>query len=352
MPQLLLVSQMPSQSGGGHSTTQAQLLAEYFRSDGYGVKSVSRKSGRAARMLDVVLSIIRNRNSIDIMLIEVYSGLSFVLADIGSWVGKMIGIPSVLVLHGGNLPDFASDHPRWVRRVLARARVVAAPSSFLAEAMGKDGQSVRVIPNVVSEFPSAAPKRIDEPKLLWMRSFHPIYNPMMAVEMFSLLKQKFPKATMVMAGSDKGLEKATRQYVIEKGLADSISFPGFLDPEGKAKEFTEANIYINTNTIDNSPVSVIEAWAYGLPVISTDVGGIPHIVRDGENGLLVRSGDAEGMALKLERLIDDAELADSLTKNGLESARASSWDSVGPLWATVFDDVRRKAEAAEIEQLA
>lgn len=343
---------MPSQSGGNHSTTQAQLLVKYFRSDGYEVDAVSNKKSRIGRLIDVGYSIIRNRNRIDILLIEVYSGLSFVLADMGSWIGKMLGIPSVLVLHGGNLPELAAEHPRWVKRVLARARVVAAPSSFLAEAMGKKGQFVRVVPNVTSEFPASTPKRSGEPRLLWMRSFHPIYNPLMAVDMFSLLKQKFPKATMVMAGSDKGLEKTTRQYAAEKGLTDSVTFPGFLTAERKRTEFSGANIYINTNTTDNSPVSVIEAWAYGLPVVSTNVGGIPHLISDGVNGLLVNSGDAEGMAAKIESLISSPDLAKSLARNGREGAMRFSWESVGPLWANVFDAARRKEKSVEVEQLA
>jgi len=202
MTQLLLVSQMPSQSGGNHSTTQAQLLADYFRLDGYDVTTVSSKDSRIGRLFDVAYSIIRNRNRIDILFIEVYSGLSFVLADMGSWIGKLFGIPSVLVLHGGNLPEFASEHPRWVKRVLSRARVVAAPSSFLADAMGKRGHLVRVVPNVLGEFPDTSTEKepLSTPKLLWMRSFHPIYNPLMAVKAFSLLKKKFPEATLVMAG--------------------------------------------------------------------------------------------------------------------------------------------------------
>lgn len=343
---------MPSQSSGNHSTTQAQLLSNYFRQDGYDVTSVSSKRGRIGRLLDVVHSTIRNRNRIDVMLIEVYSGLSFVLADIGSWVGKLLGIPSVLVLHGGNLPEFASEHPRWVKRVLDRARVVVAPSNFLAEAMEKRGHFVRVVPNVMSEFPVSTANRTGETKLLWMRSFHPIYNPMMAVEVFALLKQKVPNAIMVMAGSDKGLKNATKQFAMEKNVADSILFPGFLTQDDKAKEFSDAKIYINTNTIDNSPVSIIEAWAYGLPVVSTNVGGIPYIVTDGVNGLLVASGDAKGMAEKIETLINSPELAESLSRHGREAALRSSWDSVGPLWADVFDVARRKRKPSEIEQLA
>lgn len=345
---------MPSQREGSHSTTQAELLTRYFRSDGYSVTAVSSKSSRVGRLVDVALSLIRNRNRVDILMIEVYSGLSFVLADVASWIGKLFGIPTVLALHGGGFPEFESNNPGWVRRVLNRARAVVAPSTFLANAVGKaTGHFVRVIPNVLSDFPNVAPRRDSAPlRLLWMRSFHPIYNPLMAVEAFSLVKKRFPDATLVMAGSDKGLEQSVRQRVSDEGLGGSVTFPGFVVGEEKAEAFSSASVYINTNTVDNSPVSVIEAWAYGVPVVSTKVGGIPDMVTDGISGLLVESGDAAGMAEKIASVIESPEVADALSQNGFEAAKRSAWDSVGPLWASVFEDARRNAESAKVEQLA
>lgn len=303
--------------------------------------------------MDVLCTILKNRHRIDLLLVEVYSGLSFVIADLAGGMAKISGIPAVFVLHGGKLPEHASRYPRWTKRVLGRSRIVAAPSRFLASEMRRKGLAVRVIPNVLSEFPNVpgSDKNL-QPKLLWMRSFHSIYDPSTAVKVFSLVKRNYPEATLVMAGSDKGLEKATKQYAADLNLSDSVSFPGFLDAAGKAREFANADIYLNTNIIDNSPVSVIEAWSYGLPVVTTDVGGIPYMVDDGVNGLLAKSGDAEDMAAKVTTLLEHPALRRSLARNGRETAKRSTWDSVRPLWERIFEEMQSKPETAPIRQPA
>ena len=155
-----------------------------------------------------------------------------------------------------------------------------------------------------------------------------------------------------MAGSDKGLEDLTKQYVAELGLSDSVAFPGFLDAEGKAREFLDADIYLNTNIVDNSPVAVIEAWSYGLPVVTTNVGGIPFMVSHGINGLLARHGDVEGMAANIETILESPELAGSLSRNGRESARKSTWKSVRPLWERDFDEMSSEPAASRINHPA
>lgn len=352
-PRICLVSHFLDWKRGAHSTTQASLLAGHLRSDGYEVTCVSSRNNRLLRLADIFWTILRQRNRIDLVLIEVYGGLSFVVADLASWIAKVSGIPTVFVLHGGTLPDHAATYPRWTMRVIERGRVVAAPSPFLAAVMRKRGVSVRVIPNVLSEFPDEPNRhRAPRPKILWMRSFHGFYDPITAVKAFSLVKKVCGGATLVMAGSDKGLEEATRRYAADLGLSDSISFPGFLDAAGKAREFSNADVYLNTNVIDNSPVSVIEAWSYGIPVVTTDVGGIPYMVNDGVDGLLAASGDAEGLAAGIVRLVDNPELAGQLSRSGREAAEKSTWPCVRPLWERVFEETRSAPETAQIRQPA
>ena len=108
----------------------------------------------------------------------------------------------------------------------------------------------------------------------------------------------------------------------------------------------------STNIIDNSPVSVIEAWSYGLPVVTTNVGGIPYMVNDGVNVLLAESGDAQGIAAKVVNIIESPELARSLSRNGREAARKSTWENVRPLWERVFEETRSRPAASQIRQSA
>ena len=330
----------------GYITTQGQISADLFAAeDGFEVISVSAQLNRARRLADIILTISRNRKKIDFLILEVYSGLSIVIADVSGWLCRRFGITLIAVLHGGNLPVFAKRYPKWTRRVLKRSNALVAPSPFLAREMGDLGLPIRVIPNVVElEAYSYKLRQKIMPKLIWMRSFHPAYNPQMAVEVLSLVRKKVSEATLVMAGVDKGLELATKKIAVDVGLKEAIRFPGFLDMKAKMGEFSCADIYLNTNRIDNMPVSIIEALAMGLPVIATAVGGIPDLLKHCESGLLVASEDAEAMAESVVKLLEDAELTERLSRNGRRTAEKSAWQSVLNLWKELFADLDELAK--------
>src|SRR5213078_1580899 len=142
----------------------------------------------------------------------------FILADLASLAGKLFRIPAIFVLHGGNLPEFTKRHPLWIRRVLQRAEILVAPSTFLVGEIERFGFKVRVIPNVIdlTNYPYKLRRKIS-PKLFWMRSFHPIYNPQMALGTLAAVKRTDPGATLVMAGVDKGLENSIKDSAEKMG---------------------------------------------------------------------------------------------------------------------------------------
>jgi glycosyltransferase involved in cell wall biosynthesis len=172
-----------------------------------------------------------------------------------------------------------------------------------------------------------------------MRAFHDIYNPALAVDVLESVKRKHPQATLVMAGVDKGLEPEIKKLVLEKGLQEAVTFPGFLDHEAKIREFSRADIFLNTNRVDNMPVAVVEAAAMGLPVVATCVGGIPDLIRNGEEGLLVPDNDVLGMADAVCSLIENPELAERLSRNGRLLAEKSAWERVRVEWENLFAEV-------------
>lgn len=331
----------------GYVTTQGQILAEMLAADGVEVISSSSKINRVTRLIDIVSTLVRRKKDIGVTVLEVYSGLSFVMTEVVSRVGRILGFPMIFVLHGGNLPDFSTRYPSWTRRVLARADVLVAPSRFLArnfEAMGFD---VEVIRNIVAvdDYPCRIRQQI-EPNLIWMRAFHAIYNPQMAVRVLSSVRRKHPQATLVLAGVDKGLQSEIKDLAKELGLNGSVKFPGFLDHEAKVDQFSRADIFLNTNKIDNTPVAIIEAEAMGLPVIATCVGGVPDLVTNGSNGILVPDNDVEGMADAISSLLDDPALTESLSRNGRQDAELSSWEAVRTSWQSIFSRVARRPSKA------
>ena len=335
----------------GHATTQGLILADRLVEEGFGVLAVSSKLNRLRRLIDIVWTIARNCRKTDVLIVEVYSGLGFLLADVASFLGKLFGIPSILVLHGGNLPDFAEKYPRWVKRVLRCACTLVAPSSFMAERMSHYGFEVLVIPNVIDlESYGHRLRRAISPKLIWMRSFHPIYNPQMALDTFGLVRREFPDATLVMAGVDKGLEDSIKTSARQMGLGDAIRFPGFLDEDAKIREFSEADIFLNTNRIDNMPVSVVEACAMGLPVVATDVGGLSHLITHRETGLLVRDDDPNEMADAIISLLRDPDLTERLSVNGRLLAEKSAWTAVRRSWEVLFDEILTPETGSDRQQ--
>jgi glycosyltransferase involved in cell wall biosynthesis len=321
----------------GYVTTQGEILTDHFRKCGYPVVSVSESVNRYVRLADIIRTIILRRRWIEVMLVQTYGGPSFVVEDVASWLARRFGHRVVFHLRGGAMPDFMARHPGWTQRVLRRGDVIITPSEFLADAIREYGFSATIIPNVIDlpGYEFRLRERI-RPRLFWMRAFHPIYNPRMALRVLQLVRSREPEATLVMGGQDKGLKAVIEEEALQAGLGDVVRIAGFLDPAGKAREGAAADIYINTPNVDNTPVSVIEAWAMGLPVISTDVGGVRQLIRDGETGLLVPDDDAEAMARAVLRLIDEPGLAARLSAAGRVAAERCTWEAAHAEWQQIF----------------
>jgi glycosyltransferase involved in cell wall biosynthesis len=245
-----------------------------------------------------------------------------------------------MTLHGGALPEFMARYPRWTRRVLSRAARLLTPSEFLARVVARDGWEATVVPNVIEldryEFRCRQSIR---PRLFWMRAFHPIYNPQMAVRVLRRLLDRAPDASLVMAGAQKGIEHDVRRLAADLGVADRVRFPGFLDLDGKVREGAAADVFVNTNRIDNMPVALLEVGAMGLPIVATAVGGVPDLLQNGTRGILVPDDDDEAMAAGVLRLLDDPGLTARLSSEGRQLARRSSWAVVGPQWKQLLEEV-------------
>jgi glycosyltransferase involved in cell wall biosynthesis len=336
----------------GFVTTQGLVLSELLRAEGYRIVRASTYINRALRIADVIWTVFRNRGRMDLLVLEVYSGLSFWMADCVTRLCRILRIPAVAVLHGGNLPVFAKKYPIWSRRVLERFCIRVAPSRFLADELEEHGLDIRVIPNAIriTDYPFRV-RRTLRPRLIWMRSFHDIYNPKMALEVLEKLKRHYPDSSLVMAGADKGIENEIRHAAVEMGLSGSVAFPGFLNQAKKIALLDASDIYINTTRTDNMPVSVIEACAMGLPVVATRVGGMGKLLTDGSDGLLVSDNDPGEMADAILKLLSDPVLTESISVNARRLAEPCSWVNVHELWKHVFREVEANGEHDTDESL-
>jgi len=317
------------------------LAVEIVRSGGR-VITTSHRRWRPLRLADMLRTIHRRRGDYDIAHVTVFSDRAFIYAECVVALSFLLGKRCTLGLHGGSLPDFARHHPARTRRLLKLSSVAVCPSRYLFEELKHFGKELHLIPNAlhIAKYPCTA-GRSPGSRLLWLRAFHAIYNPEMAIAMFSRVLDHTPHASMTMAGPDKGdgSFQAAKKMAKELGLLGRISFPGPIPKEDVPKVMAQHDVFVNTTNIDNTPVSVIEAMACGLPVVSTNPGGIPHLLEHGKTGLLVSPGDAQGMAGAVRSLLSEPRLAQNLGDNGRKLAESFDWNVVLPQWQRLFTRV-------------
>jgi glycosyltransferase involved in cell wall biosynthesis len=165
-----------------------------------------------------------------------------------------------------------------------------------------------------------------------MRTFHEHYNPLLAVQVLALVAQKYPQARLTMGGADHGLLAATRAEAERLGVADRVAFPGYVRGEDKAAALADHDIFLNTNDVDNMPTSVLEAAASGLVPVATAVGGIPFLLDDDVNAVLVAPRDPDAMADAVIGLLDDADRYQRLSRGARFLAERSAWPTVRSRW--------------------
>ena len=346
LPRLCFIGSMAGRTPG-HITQQGQVLCDLFAREGYPVISASGYLNRYLRMLHMVVTILVHRRRVDVVILEIYGGRSFVVEDLVSLLCSILRLPVVMWLHGGALPVFMERFPRWTRRVFQRTITLVTPTEFLSRATAKQGFHSRIIPNVI-DLPEYSYRNREhvKPRLFWMRSFHDLWNPLLAVRVLETLRAEYKDANLVMAGADKGMQEQVRSYVETRGLNHCVRFPGFLDQKGKNAEGAAADIFINTNRVDNTPIAILEACAMGLPVVSTNVGGIPDLLTPGNTGLLVPDNDHQAMVQAIRQLLENSEQATLLSRNGRSLAEKFSWKQVQPCWDKLFAELRKQKKQA------
>jgi glycosyltransferase involved in cell wall biosynthesis len=271
-----------------------------------------------------------------------------VLANSG-WAWHLFAAPALLIARlrrtavivnyrGGLADTFLSQTPAHVRRSLRAATMRVTPSTFLQRVFERHGIDAEVIPNIIdlSRFkPRAAQDHGDAPHLIVVRNLERLYDIATALRALVIVRERYPRARMTVAGSGPEHETLVR-LARDVGVADAVHFTGRVEHAQVPAIYAQADVALNPSLADNMPNSVLEAYASGVPVVSTNVGGVPDIVVDGVSGLLVPPGDPAAMALAVVRLLDDRNLAARLVQVGLEQAQRYAWPQVKGQWFEAY----------------
>lgn len=333
---ILYLGNILSPGGGrvGFLETLTPRLGDRFR-----VQVYSARRNKLARLAEMLIATFRLRREVSVVLIDTFSTQAFWFAVMSAILCKLLGMPYVPVLRGGNLPERLVNSPRVCQWLFSGAAQTIVPSRYLGESLSSIGVRAINIPNFIEigSYPFRYRSTV-EPKLLWVRGFHQIYNPMMALEVVKVLLDKYPKTVLCMVGGDvDGTQTEVKSAIAASNLNDHVQLMGRLNKAEWIELAVNYDIFINTTHIDNLPVSVIEAMALGLPVVSTDVGGIPYLLTHEETALMIRDGDIRAMAECIDRLVTAPSLSARLSKHGRTRAEEFSWEMVGPKWFTLLD---------------
>jgi glycosyltransferase involved in cell wall biosynthesis len=322
-------------SATGNTYAVCEELSHHLRDRGWDIFTTSHYAARFPRLADMLWATWSQRKNYAVAQVDVFSGTAFMWAEAVTRLLYALKKPYVLTLHGGNLPSFAARHPQHIRAVLSSATAVTCPSHYLQEKLLPYCPDIQLLPNAlhIKNYPYRLREQ-PKPNLVWLRSFHNIYNPSLAIRVVSRLKKYYPETQLWMVGPDKGDRslQTAQKLARELGVYESIEWVGAVPKTDVPLWLNKGDIFINTTNIDNTPVSVIEAMACGLCVISTDVGGIPYLLKDQKDALLIPPNDPDAMSQAILGLAQGSSLAPSLSANARASAEKYDWDNILGIW--------------------
>ncbi len=320
-----------------------------LKARGWHIVSASRKRNQILRLVDFAWTAWSSRREYDLAVVDVFSGPAFFWAETACTVIAAAGRPFALNLHGGNLPQFAARHPGRVKTVLGRAMAVTAPSRYLADGLAAARGDIFVLPNGLELSSYAFRARGDFKRLVWLRAFERVYNPGLAVDVLAELAPEFPDLSLTMVGPDKdGSLDEVRSRAAQLGVQNRVELPGRVPKAEVPRWLDRGDIFLNTTNVDNTPVSVIEAMACGLPVVSTTVGGVPYLIEHDKSGLLVPPSDPQAMADAVRRLLKEHSLADRVARAARAKVEAWDWEVVLPQWELLLERIPQQASPHDV----
>jgi glycosyltransferase involved in cell wall biosynthesis len=280
--------------------------------------------------------LVRELRHADVVHAYSASYTSFLLAPLPAiLVARLLGKPVLLNYHSGEAPDHLrrSAVARFALRRLVDLNVV--PSSFLRDVFASHQIPAIVVPNSIDvERFKYRVRDLIGPRLVSTRSFETLYNIECTLDAFALIQVAYPDATLTLVGGGSQ-EQALRRRVEQLGLRH-VRFVGRVAPDQIHRYYDEADIYIQTPAIDNMPLSVLEAFASGLPVVSTRIGGVPAMLENGALGYLAADNDPADVARQVDAILADPAEARRRAATARATCDAYAWPRVHDGWVSAY----------------
>jgi glycosyltransferase involved in cell wall biosynthesis len=327
-------------SSHGLNPTYSEALVPRLRQAGIPVAAASTQIRLSARLLDMLRHVLTTPKK-SCVIIDLYSGpRAFRAAGVIARICRTLGRKYIIVLHGGDLPKRIETSLSSLLAIFSGAAQVISPSNYLASQF-QQFVNVTVIPNALdlSQYPYRHRRQV-APRFVYLRAFHRYYDPLTAIQAFHAVSLRYPGARLRMIGPDEdGTLAAAKRMVADFQLDACVQFSGRIPKSEIPLLGEEADIFLNSSRVDNTPLSMIEGMAMGMCTVATTAGGLPYIVKDNESGLLVRPGDHKAMAAAMLRILEEPALAAKLSQNARRTVESMDWSAVLPLWLRTIHSV-------------
>jgi len=315
----------------GRTPTAVDTMPDLLKAEALEIVSISTFQNKFLRLLEMCFyCLFGNYHKV---LIDTYSTQNFIYAKLCGSIARFRGKDYYYILHGGNLSNRLCSSGNYVKNLFRTATKLVAPSKYLYQQFSQLGyENLICIPNAVPlQNYTFRHRTHTNLKLLWIRAFAGVYNPKLAIQVLENLSVLYPESELCMVGPDKdGSLAELKKYVKENNL--KVSFPGKLSKPDLISLSEDYCIFLNTSNVDNTPVSVMEAMALGLPVVSTNVGGMPYLIQNEQTGLLVPPDDVKAMTDACIKFISEPEFSTQLAKNARIEVKNFDWERVKHQW--------------------
>ena len=339
----------------GGQGVQAHALMRHLRDDGYPVDflPVNPRFPKGARwlrrvpvlrtMLNQSLYLPSLRALRDVDVVHAYSASywSFLLAPAPAMAAaRRMGKRVVLNYHSGEAADHLARWGALVHPMLKLADEIVVPSVYLQKVFMQHGYPTRVVRNTIETDAFTYRERAPlKPRWLSIRNLQHHYRVDVVIRAFALFRQKHPDATLVIGGY--GPEE-TRLKELARRVGDAgIDFVGRVEPEAIPALYDAADVFVNAAEIDNQPVSILEAFAAGLPVVSTGTGDITSMLRGGHAGVIVPTGNPTALADAVDALVADPARTTRLVQHARGELKQYEWRAVRDGWHAAYTGDRR-----------
>ena len=274
----------------------------------------------------------------DILHVFAASYGSFLIATVpAATTGRLLGKKVLIHYHSGQAEDYL-HRSILARRVLRGADLVVVPSSFLVEVFSRNGIKSIVISNVVdSQRFQYRHRELFRPRLLCTRNLEQHYGVDIVLKAFSIVQQKYPDSHLSLVGSGT-MANQLRELATNLNLKN-VEFKGAIPPGKMPDVYDQHDVFINGSRADCSPVSILESFCCGLPVVTTAAGGISTLVSHEQNGLLSTPGDHEALAANVLRILNDQSLAQRLSERARATVEAHTWQNLRALWLQAYESL-------------